>query len=181
MIIRTARPRRRAQVNPGDVRVLNEQLVGPACPGTLNDELAAGNTSERVSSLAAYPATVANDVHLFRIRCGGCGAEWAGEDRAHCAGCHTIFDSIVLFDVHRDGGSCLRPQVLGLVATKNGIWRAQASNRCGRVIPNGRAAVAGAPLDCRRRRVARCGRSVAGGPVATAALPCSALELGATH
>jgi hypothetical protein len=53
----------------------------------------------------------------------------AGEDRAHCAGCHTIFDSIVLFDVHRDGGSCLRPQVLGLVATKNGIWQEHASKR----------------------------------------------------
>jgi hypothetical protein len=66
-------------------------------------------------------------VHLFSIRCDGCTAEWAGEDRAHCAGCHTTFDSIVLFDVHRDGGSCLRPQVLGLVATKNGIWQEHAS------------------------------------------------------
>ena len=82
-----------------------------------------------MSSLAAYPAFVASDVHLFRIGCGGCAAEWAGEDRAHCAGCHVSFDSIVLFDVHRDGGGCLRPQVLGLVATKNGIWREQASNR----------------------------------------------------
>ena len=83
----------------------------------------------RLPSLAAYPAVVANDVHLFRVRCSGCAAEWAGEDRAHCAGCHVTFDSIVLFDVHRDGGGCLRPQVLGLVATKNGIWREQASKR----------------------------------------------------
>ena len=44
-------------------------------------------------------------------------------------GCHVSFDSTVLFDVHREGGGCLRPQVLGLVATKNGIWREQASTR----------------------------------------------------
>jgi hypothetical protein len=42
--------------------------------------------------------------------------------------CHVSFDSIVVFDVDREGGGCLRPRVLGLVATKNGIWRAQASN-----------------------------------------------------
>ena len=102
---------------------------GPPCRGPLDDELAAGDTSERLSSSAAYPAFVASDVHLFRIGCGGCAAEWAGEDRAHCAGCHVSFDSVVVFDVHRDGGGCLRPQVLGLVATKNGIWREQASNR----------------------------------------------------
>jgi hypothetical protein len=84
---------------------------------------------ERLSSLAAYPAVVANDLLLFRITCGGCAAESAGEDRAHCAACHVTFDSIVLFDVHRDGGGCLRPQGLDLVATKNGIWREQASKR----------------------------------------------------
>lgn len=82
-----------------------------------------------MSSVAAYPAVVANELHLFRIVCSGCAAEWAGEDRAHCAGCHVSFDSVVLFDVHREGGGCLRPQVLGLVATKNGIWREQASTR----------------------------------------------------
>jgi hypothetical protein len=79
--------------------------------------------------LAAYPAVVGNDVHLLRIRCGGCAAEWAGEDWAHCAGCHVSFDSIILFDVHREGGGCVRPQVLGLVATKNGIGGDQASTR----------------------------------------------------
>jgi hypothetical protein len=87
------------------------------------------DSSGRLSSVAAYPAVVANELHLFRIVCGGCAAEWAGADRAHCAGCHVSFDSIVLFDVHREGGGCLRPQVLGLVATKNGIWREQASTR----------------------------------------------------
>ncbi len=87
------------------------------------------DSSGRLSSVAAYPAVVANELHLFRIVCGGCAAEWAGAERAHCAGCHVSFDSIVLFDVHREGGGCLRPQVLGLVATKNGIWREQAWKR----------------------------------------------------
>ncbi len=128
MIIRTARPAAELAVDPGEVRVIVEQRSGPPCRGTLDDELAAGDTPERLS-LAAYPAFVASDVHLFRIGCGGCAAEWAGADRAHCAGCHVSFDSIVLFDVHREGGGCLRPQVLGLVATKNGIWREQASKR----------------------------------------------------
>jgi hypothetical protein len=71
---------------------------------------------------------VANDLHLFHITCGGCAADWAGEDRAHCARCHVTFDSIGLYDVHREGGTCTRPQVLGLVSTKNGIWR-EAPNR----------------------------------------------------
>jgi hypothetical protein len=71
----------------------------------------------------AYPACVADDLHLFHITCGGCCAGWAGEDRVHCGRCHVTFDSIALFDRHRHGGSCLRPQVLGLVSTKNGIWR----------------------------------------------------------
>ena len=47
----------------------------------------------------------------------------------NCAVAHVSFDSIVLVDVHRDGGGYLRPRVLGLVATKNGIWREQASKR----------------------------------------------------
>ncbi len=66
---------------------------------------------------------MADDLHLFHITCGGCAAGWAGEDRAHCGRCHVTFDSIALYDVHRTGGSCARPQVLGLVSTKNGIWR----------------------------------------------------------
>ena len=133
--------------------------------------------------MAAYPAVVGNDVHLLRIGCGGCAAEWAGEDRAHCAGCHVSFDSIILFDVHREGGGCVRPQVLGLVATKNGIWGGPSLDTppCGRLIPDGRGAAAGAPLNCRRRHVDRRGRSVDGGPAATAALPGSTLEFGVTH
>jgi hypothetical protein len=72
---------------------------------------------------AAYPAQVADDVHLFHITCGGCAAGWAGDDRAHCGRCHVTFDSLALYDGHRAGGRCVRPQVLGLVSTKNGIWR----------------------------------------------------------
>ena len=72
---------------------------------------------------SAYPAWVAADLHLFHITCGGCTADWAGEDRAHCGRCHVTYDSITLFDAHRADETCLRPQVLGLVATKNGIWR----------------------------------------------------------
>jgi len=69
---------------------------------------------------------VANDLHLFHITCGGCTADWAGEDRAHCGRCHVTYDSILLFDAHRADGTCRRPQVLGLVSTKNGIWRPTA-------------------------------------------------------
>jgi hypothetical protein len=87
----------------------------------------AQGTPKRLSSLAAYPGVVANELHMFRITCGRCLAEWAGEDRAHCAVCHITFDSVVLFEVHRDGAGCLRPQVLNLVTTKNGIWQERAS------------------------------------------------------
>ena len=44
----------------------------------------AEDTPGRLSSVAAYPAVVAKELHLFRIVCGGCAAEWAGADRAHC-------------------------------------------------------------------------------------------------
>jgi hypothetical protein len=72
---------------------------------------------------------VAIDPYLFHIICGGCTAEWAGEDRAHCGRCHVTYDSITLFDAHRSDGVCLRPQVLGLAPTKNGIWTAPALGR----------------------------------------------------
>jgi hypothetical protein len=75
---------------------------------------------------AAYPVCVANDLHLFHVTCGGCTAAWAGEDRAHCGCCHVTYDSIVLYDAHRAGGLCVRPHALGLVSTKNGIWRQPA-------------------------------------------------------
>jgi predicted amidophosphoribosyltransferase len=72
---------------------------------------------------------VADDLHLFHITCGGCTADWAGDDRAHCGHCHTTFDSTALYDGHRAGGRCARPRTLGLVPTKNGIWREPAPGR----------------------------------------------------
>ncbi len=72
---------------------------------------------------------MADDLHLFHITCGGCTSGWAGDDRAHCGCCHVTFDSIALYDAHRTGGSCVRPRVLGLVPTKNGIWREPAPGR----------------------------------------------------
>ena len=66
---------------------------------------------------------MADDLHLFHITCGGCAAAWAGDDRAHCGGCHVTYDSVSLYDAHRTRDRCVGPQVLGLVPTKNGIWR----------------------------------------------------------
>ena len=77
----------------------------------------------------AYPARVADDLHLFHITCGGCAADWAGDDRAHCGWCHLTFDSVALFDAHRAGERCARPRALGLVPTKNGIWREPLTGR----------------------------------------------------
>jgi hypothetical protein len=55
--------------------------------------------------------------------CGRCGAEWAGEDRCHCAACDQTFDDEHLFDTHRAAdGRWTTGQVMGLVQTRNGIW-----------------------------------------------------------
>jgi hypothetical protein len=78
---------------------------------------------------AAYPVGVADDLHLFHITCGGCTADWAGQDRAHCGQCHVTYDSVTLYDAHRGGGRCARPRALGLVPTKNGIWRESTPGR----------------------------------------------------
>jgi hypothetical protein len=60
--------------------------------------------------------------HLIGISCR-CGASWSGEDRMHCgSGCHRTFDSIELWDAHRDDDRCVHPRTLGLVETKNHIW-----------------------------------------------------------
>ena len=75
------------------------------------------------ATVAAYPAGVAPDLHLFNITCGECAAGWVGDDRAHCGLCHVTYDSITLYDAYRAGGTCTRPQVLGLVSTKNSICR----------------------------------------------------------
>ena len=177
MTIRTAAAA--LAVDPGEVRVIVEQRSGPPCPGTLDDELAAGDTFERLS-LAVYPAFVASDVHLFRIGCGGCAAEWAGEDRAHCAGCHVSFDSIVVFDVDREGGGCLRPWVLGSGPDQErDLAGASLETPCGRLIHDGRGrcdwrTAQLSPSPCRPPWLVD-------GPAATAALPPVTLELGATH
>ncbi len=92
-------------------------------------------------------AVVGNDLHLLRIGCGGGAAESAGEDRAHCAGCHVSFDSIALFDVHRDGGVVCGYQVLGLVATKKGICGCTPRIAVWPVEPRRAGAAAGSPLN----------------------------------
>jgi hypothetical protein len=89
--------------------------VNPAPSGTA--------TSAGCLDVASYPVRVANDLHLLHITCGGCVGSWAGQDRAHCSHCHVTYDSITLYDAHRADGRCARPQALGLVPTKNGIWR----------------------------------------------------------
>ena len=72
--------------------------------------------------LRAYSSSVASDRHLLRIACPTCGRAWAGADRAHCSACHCTFDDVELFDTHRADGRCLRPDGLGLISTRNGIW-----------------------------------------------------------
>lgn len=68
------------------------------------------------------PAMSRDQPHVMGITCG-CGATWAGLDRMHCASCHRTFEGIELFDAHRADERCVHPRQLGLVATKNGIWR----------------------------------------------------------
>lgn len=71
-------------------------------------------------------------LHLLDIRCGRCGATWAGGDRAHCAACHETWDSTDLFDQHRQDDRGIRPQLLGLIPTRNGIWqRTQFARQAG--------------------------------------------------
>lgn len=39
----------------------------------------------------------------------GCGAQWRGLGRAHCAGCHRTFSADSAFDAHRRDGECVDP------------------------------------------------------------------------
>lgn len=56
--------------------------------------------------------------------CGQCNSTWKGASRAHCAGaCHQTFDSVALFDNHRDSGKCREPQTQGLVNYRD-VWMA---------------------------------------------------------
>ncbi len=59
---------------------------------------------------------------LLTHRCGTCGAQWFGLDRAHCSGCHETFDDSELYDAHRLNAACVPPASLGLVRNKGGIW-----------------------------------------------------------
>lgn len=44
------------------------------------------------------------------------------ETRAsHCSVCHLTFVGVSYFDDHRKGGTCSRPESLGLTE-KNGVW-----------------------------------------------------------
>jgi hypothetical protein len=72
----------------------------------------------RLADGSACSARVATDLHLLHLTCGGCTADWVGEDRAHCGRCHVTYDSITLFDAHHSIRSCRRPQVLALVSTR---------------------------------------------------------------
>jgi hypothetical protein len=66
---------------------------------------------------------VTDSRHLLQITCGGCDATWAGADRAHCGACHETWESVELYDLHRQRGTCRRPQDLDVVPTKNRIWQ----------------------------------------------------------
>lgn len=64
---------------------------------------------------------------IARFTCGGCDESWTGWGRAHCAapGCHRTFNTVVLFDRHRnhtvDPPRCVDPAELGMRLIK-GIW-----------------------------------------------------------
>lgn len=54
--------------------------------------------------------------------CGGCDKSWTGVNMAHCGSCHITLSSIVLFDLHRQGGVCTDPA---------SIFYGEASKRAG--------------------------------------------------
>jgi hypothetical protein len=44
-----------------------------------------------------------------------CRTRWAGSTTSHCGACHTTFNGITTFDVHRRGGFCgRRPSDVGM-------------------------------------------------------------------
>ncbi|WP_435820481.1 FDXHR family putative zinc-binding protein [Micromonospora aurantiaca (nom. illeg.)] len=57
-----------------------------------------------------------------RHSCSGCENLWTGVARAHCSSCHETFDTVKLFDMHRDRGKCKKP--LSLQMEWDGAWRA---------------------------------------------------------
>lgn len=72
------------------------------------------------------------DVPRRRSRAAGAAANWTGDGRAHCGGCHRTFSGVTTFDQHRsqtgERGTCLDPEtVVGkagdrLLFDRGGIW-----------------------------------------------------------
>lgn len=62
----------------------------------------------------------------MKIVHGACGAEWSGISRAHCSGCCETFDTVPLFEQHRDSrgprGTCKPPAALGATQLPGGVW-----------------------------------------------------------
>lgn len=69
-------------------------------------------------------------------RCGICKFEWTAMGQAHCATCHTQFNSDAAFDRHRKDFKCIPVEDFGklmlrrdgtpgqplLVLTERGVW-----------------------------------------------------------
>jgi hypothetical protein len=82
MTIRTARPAAELAVDPGDVRVIVEQLVGPACRGTLLGRSTTSSLQETLPSACRWPLTLPS----WRATCtcfasGAVGARRSGRVR----------------------------------------------------------------------------------------------------
>ena len=82
------------------------------------------NAVSAVSALANDPAASnlegvvpgTADPETLPHTCGGCDARWSGYRTAHCgSGCHLTFTGVTTFDMHRNGGRCLRPHAMGMV------------------------------------------------------------------
>ena len=82
------------------------------------------NGSEAVTALGMHPATSnldgvqpgTADPETLPHTCGGCDARWSGYRTSHCAACHLTLSGVRAFDMHRQGGRCLRPWAMGMVA-----------------------------------------------------------------
>lgn len=69
--------------------------------------------------------------------CGGCGSQWRAPDAAHCpmVGCHDTFETVALFDAHRDHGRCLDPAMVDdqygapVMEWRSDMWRRPAPTR----------------------------------------------------
>jgi hypothetical protein len=43
-----------------------------------------------------------------------CGTRWTGSTTSHCGTCHTTFNGVRTFDIHRRGGTCKPPSDVGM-------------------------------------------------------------------